>query len=958
MIGYRRGYQLQQLADLTLPSVVVNEKVPMIPGIGDGQTSVFSFSDQEVRLSNSYGQTEDGYGMKPVRLKYGEDYQVMINGGLVDRERLIVDTLKGNIEFKYVPFIKSGTSKQQPPKSVPKTIPFEPINKLKPEVPVYQVEATILNDPMANFKRSGVKPGMHIQNLTTGTTGEIIAPASGDSELVTWTRVLTTATVVQPYHGYAVNDMLIVVQSSDSLVVPSSGAIEVVSVSSDGNSYTFTCQDAGSLSGTMSVGIPSDDVGGTVLFSSNPGLIWQDKDNYQIISDEHSPAQTIEGEITETFLYLYDDSVDFLSEGSEKEADGFVWVQKVRVGDTLVKNPGPEQIEGVITSVSNHTLEAAGLQWQPGDSYKVYRRDTINTDDWVSFNKVYQASPLRDTNNENDVLEPYETTIIRNCAHWYDAGWKDIWMSTDYDFLAETWGSNRSWSGQISWYRHTAECTAGSSTGRLHPGMKLTIPAVMWDEQNVFITKVLNNQLELSGKIRTQFGIPFAVSAKINLGRKGQGQAGLSGIAKDPTPGIQSATGSIQLFNGKVNFNNVEWSSGVFAPVTPGMYIENLTNPQDGLIDFVGSYLEATNSTTESTKARLNTYNLAVQGIQGVIVTGGQNVTPNIQEQLDLAEIPPAYTVPATLGTMLAAPYVVTTNAVGTIPVPNTNPALFIYFAELKLDMYKNLGLDKLNKMLWRVGDRYRITKQAEKTVIKFKIEGVHVAPQVFSPENFLQDNDINFLIRGVHLGMKIVRTNNAGNADGIITLVEQHRIQAVLLDDPSKFMYWDVGDIYTINGEMAVLDPEKPMTQLYDNFTDFTQELKPYLEKGEVLYLKNIRTGHQGKITKVQKNILEAVDGYGPNLDDGYGHAIGSEKGPLLWYDGYGEEPYEISGTLNTNAPKNGEVLTCSYCTRDVTTFAPDFSIQKLRNNILTYSTTILPTHRRLGRSFTSSQG
>ena len=604
MIGYRRGYQLQQLADLTLPSVATNEKVPMTPGIGDGQTAVFGFADQEVRLCNSSGQTEDGYGMKPTQLKYGTDYQVMINGKLVDRERLMVNTIKGSVTFKNIPFTKSGTSKQQPPKSVSKTIPFDPISKLKPEAPVYQDQSTILNDPTANFKRSGVKPGMHISNLTTGVTGEIIAPASGDSELATWTRAATVISVTQPFHGYVVDESLTIVQSSDLLAVPL-GTVKVTSVNPDGYGYTFTCQDAGGAEGTLSVGIPSNNVGGTVLYSSNPGLLWQDKDSYQIVSDEHSPAQVIEGEITETFPYLYDNTVDFLSEDSQIEADGFVWVQRVRVGDTLVKNPGPNQVEGTITNVSNHTLEAEGLQWQPGvDTYKVYRVDSVNTSSWPNYVKAYERCPLRDSNDPDYVLRLYTTSVLRNCAHWYDPGnngsnlfHKEIWISTDYDFLSDTWGRNSLWSGQIHWYRHTAECAPGSSVGRVHPGMIVKIVA---NGNQAVVTGVSSNQLNLSNNVTAFYGSPFLVSAKVNLGIKGQ--AGLIGTAKDPTPGVESATESVQLFNGKVNFNNLEWSPGVFAPVTPGMYIENLTNPQDGLIDFVGPYLEATNSTTAATK--------------------------------------------------------------------------------------------------------------------------------------------------------------------------------------------------------------------------------------------------------------------------------------------------------------------------------------------------------------------
>ena len=958
MIGYRKGYQLEQLADLTLPSVIVNEKVTMTPGVGDGQTAVFSFSGEgepsdvvPISLCNSNGQTEDGYGMKSTQLKYGTDYQVMINGELVDREKFQIDTTRAVVTFKNVPYKKSGTSKQQPPKQTPRAVPFNSISKLKPEVPVYDEESLILNDPTANFKRNGVIPGIQIQNLTTGVTGKIVASASGDSEIANWTRTVTTITVTQTNHEYVVGETLTIVQSSSLLAIPL-GTVNVISVI-DVNNYTFACEDAGDASGYLAVAIPSNEVEGTKLFSDNPGLLWQDKDRYQVVSSEFSPAQVIEGEITETFPYLYDDAVDFLSDESETEGTGYIWAQKVRIGDTLVKNPGPDQVEGSIVNVTNHTVEAVGLAWQAGDTYKIYRTDKDATlkEEWPQFTKIFPKCPLQDTNNPDATMLAYNSSVVKNVHHWTESpkGWLwtvETWVGTEYDFTSETWGRDRSWSGQIDWYRFTA--SASGSTGRIYPGMVFKIGS-----NSAIITRVTSNQLDLSNSIRLVFPIPFAVSAKVNLGKKNQ--VGILGVAKDPTPGVESETDSVKLFNGKVNFNNVEFSPGVFGPVTPGMYIENLTNPQDGLINFVGPYIEATNSTTEITKSKLSTYDSAVQGIQGAVTAGGQNILPNIQEQLELAAIPPVYTVPATSTPpfMSATPYVTTTNAVGTISILNTNPTLYLYFTKLKLDMYKNLGLDKLNKMLWRNGDKYRITKQAEKNTIKFKLEGTHTAPQVFSPENFLQDNDINFLIRGVRVGMKIIKTNTTGNTDGIITLAEQHRIQAVSLDNPSKFVYWDVGDSYSISGEMAIIDPEKPMTQLYDSFTDFTQELKPYLEKRETLYLKNVRTGHQGRITKVEKNIIEAIDGYGSGLDDGYGYLAYPDKGPLLWYDGYGEEPYEIFGLSNTNAPKNGDVMTCSYCNRDMVALD---NVQKSRNSILTYSTSILPTQRRLGRSFTSS--
>lgn len=70
----------------------------------------------------------------------------------------------------------------------------------------------------------------------------------------TWTRTATTATVTTAAaHGYAIGQQVVVAVSSDVAAIPL-GMITIASVPT-GTTYTFTCNNAGATSGTMTIGL-------------------------------------------------------------------------------------------------------------------------------------------------------------------------------------------------------------------------------------------------------------------------------------------------------------------------------------------------------------------------------------------------------------------------------------------------------------------------------------------------------------------------------------------------------------------------------------------------------------------------------------------------------------------------------------------------------------------------------
>jgi hypothetical protein len=93
----------------------------------------------------------------------------------------------------------------------------------------------------------------------SGTTNATVkfAKATTVNQWITagWTRVTTTATVTtaQP-HGYTTGQVLTVNASSDVLAI----VLGTVTITVTGaNTFTFTCLNAGSTSGTLTIGIPA-----------------------------------------------------------------------------------------------------------------------------------------------------------------------------------------------------------------------------------------------------------------------------------------------------------------------------------------------------------------------------------------------------------------------------------------------------------------------------------------------------------------------------------------------------------------------------------------------------------------------------------------------------------------------------------------------------------------------------
>ena len=114
MIGYRRGYSLQQLEDMTLPSVATFQATPMLPSVARSNVSTIFQFDQKgnsVTLCNGLGQIEDGYGTTPpnnldsfgmasTQLRYGIDYAVFESGTIVDVTRIVsTDYVNGSVTF-------------------------------------------------------------------------------------------------------------------------------------------------------------------------------------------------------------------------------------------------------------------------------------------------------------------------------------------------------------------------------------------------------------------------------------------------------------------------------------------------------------------------------------------------------------------------------------------------------------------------------------------------------------------------------------------------------------------------------------------------------------------------------------------------------------------------------------------------------------------------------------------
>jgi len=103
MIGYRRGYTLQELEALSLPSVETSEATDMSPAVSDGDNRIFYFNREgdKVTLCDKLGRQEDGYGMTSTTLKYGLDYALFEDGTSIGRSRIEnIDLANGVVTFK------------------------------------------------------------------------------------------------------------------------------------------------------------------------------------------------------------------------------------------------------------------------------------------------------------------------------------------------------------------------------------------------------------------------------------------------------------------------------------------------------------------------------------------------------------------------------------------------------------------------------------------------------------------------------------------------------------------------------------------------------------------------------------------------------------------------------------------------------------------------------------------
>lgn len=108
----------------------------------------------------------------------------------------------------------------------------------------------VLNQPYSGILQIGAAGCARIKLRNLGTSSTPLEMGGDRQSGVSWTRSTTTATVTFTAHGLKINDIIYVIVSSDtSAIVVGSKTVASVPTA---NTFTFTCLNAGSASGTLS----------------------------------------------------------------------------------------------------------------------------------------------------------------------------------------------------------------------------------------------------------------------------------------------------------------------------------------------------------------------------------------------------------------------------------------------------------------------------------------------------------------------------------------------------------------------------------------------------------------------------------------------------------------------------------------------------------------------------------
>lgn len=103
MIGYRRGYTIQELGALSLPSIETLQDTEMFPATSDGESRVFYFNKEgkSETLCDKLGRQENGRGLVSTVLEFGLDYAIFEDGTAIGKSRIDdIDLINGIITFK------------------------------------------------------------------------------------------------------------------------------------------------------------------------------------------------------------------------------------------------------------------------------------------------------------------------------------------------------------------------------------------------------------------------------------------------------------------------------------------------------------------------------------------------------------------------------------------------------------------------------------------------------------------------------------------------------------------------------------------------------------------------------------------------------------------------------------------------------------------------------------------